>query len=229
MGKNIMVISTHPGAGKTTITVNLAAGLVQKGYNVLIWVIGSNKLINKWLRIDTGTQSEPYIQKTHTGINVFGNNNNTPSFSLSEANKIFKNHDYLLMDINEDRPEYIKLTVELADYSIACTDLFPVDEPALLALLDNKLQKQSRKKLGINLIVPCKINAKEWDHNTTQLFNIAERMGYEKMADLIPHCEAIHDLPLDGKTVWELPGQYQNRKNAFDRLLERVEQDLQGL
>jgi len=228
--EKIVVISTHAGAGKTTITVNLAAGLAQKGYNVLIWDQGKNDFLYKWLRINKQDleQKKLYTQKSHTGIDVLIGDISIDSFSKADLFKIFNNYYYILLDI-DDKPGYLNLAIELADYIIACTDLLPADEPELLATLDNKIQKLSGKELGINLIVPCKVNAKEWDNNTQRLFTIADRMGYEKIADLIPACEAIHDLPLEGRTVWDLPGQYQNRKDAFNRLVERVDQDLKTL
>ncbi len=40
------------------------------------------------------------------------------------------------------------------------------------------------------------------------------------MADPIPYCERIHDLPLCNQTVWSL--KQENIKDAFDRLLEIV-------
>jgi len=43
------------------------------------------------------------------------------------------------------------------------------------------------KDNGIDLILPNKINTKEWEQNTQQLFTLADYFGYEKIADPIPH------------------------------------------
>ena len=74
----------------------------------------------------------------------------------------------------------------------------------------------------MDLIISNKINTKEWEHNSQQLFALGDYFGYETLADPIPHCERIHDLPLTGWTVWDL--QQENLKSAFTRLVATVEE-----
>lgn len=52
-------------------------------------------------------------------------------------------------------------------------------------------------------IVPCKVRFNEG--NTFKLLDqLASQVGVEQVLDGIPRCERIHDLPLVGKTIWEL-------------------------
>jgi hypothetical protein len=49
----------------------------------------------------------------------------------------------------------------------------------------------------------------------------AHYFGYERIADPIPHCERLHDLSLEGHTVWEIS--QENLQDAFLRLIQVVE------
>jgi hypothetical protein len=71
------------------------------------------------------------------------------------------------------------------------------------------------------LVVLNKVNTKEWRNNTESFSLLADYFGYERISDPIPHCERIHDLPVDGRTVWELA--QKNLHDAFMRLTEAVE------
>jgi len=187
--KVIAVVSTHTGTGKTTIVVNLAAGLMKKGYNVLIWNLNNDNLLHRWLSINKENalpgNDEAYTITSRMGIDVFICNSKE-DLGKNEINflKLSNNYDYLLLDV-DSQPESLKLSAYLADVVIACTNLGP-NEPENLAALDKKIQDISVKKLAINLVVPCKIKAREWENNTQQLFNIADWIGYEKIANLIP-------------------------------------------
>ncbi|MEA1962093.1 MAG: hypothetical protein U9N81_12650 [Bacillota bacterium] len=120
-----------------------------------------------------------------------------------------------------ERKEDLMIAAQLADNVIACTDLKHEDETCRLEKLQKELEVHSNGKRGINLVLPTKINTNEWESNTNNLFAIGDYFGYERIADLLPFCERIHDLPKDGKTVWQL--RQKNIQDAFNRLLERVE------
>ena len=107
-------------------------------------------------------------------------------------------------------------------YKLAvCTDLEHLDELGLSRTLQQKLGVEDDAR-PVDLIISNKINTKEWEHNSQQLFALGDYFGYETLADPIPHCERIHDLPLTGWTVWDL--QQENLKSAFTRLVATVEE-----
>ena len=55
--KTLAIIPGHPGAGQTTLAVNLASGWVQKGYRVLIGTLGENQKLYKYLGIEAKQES----------------------------------------------------------------------------------------------------------------------------------------------------------------------------
>jgi cellulose biosynthesis protein BcsQ len=51
--------------------------------------------------------------------------------------------------------------------------------------LDN-LQAVRGTSSGISLIIPNRIDTREWDHNSRQLMALADNFGFDKIADPIP-------------------------------------------
>jgi hypothetical protein len=107
-----------------------------------------------------------------------------------------------------------------ADLIAVCTDLRAEDIKAIPDL-DQKIDCTADSN-SIALIIPTIINAKEWSHNSEVLFSLMERYGEDKIADLVPKCSAIYDLPRIGKHIWQLPDQYRNRRETLDRLLQQM-------
>lgn len=210
--KIISIVSTHPGSGQTTITVNLASGLARNGYHVLIVNPNYNDKLYKWLGIDPEQYSNG-ILSSRMGIDLL-NMNLISSPALKEVD-----YDYLLF-IPASEADYLLLS-KMSDYLIACTDLSHNNEVADILSLEKYFHDSPGKANHISLLVLNKINTKEWEHNSQQLFTLADYFGYERIADPIPYCERIHDLPLERRTIWELS--QQNLKDAFLRLVEAVE------
>lgn len=219
--KIISVVSIYPGSGQTTISVNLACGLSRAGNRVLIASMNDNKKLAIWLGIDDAKDMPGHkdIKISRMGLDVLNLNlADESSVSVIEFLSDLKqfDYDYLLL-LPAAKSDFSWLN-ELSDYLIVCTDLSHADEVADIISLEKSLTES--QKSSISLIVPNKINTKEWDHNSQQLFSLAEYFGYEKIADPIPYCERIHDLPLGGRTVWELS--QQNLQAAFMSLVEAV-------
>lgn len=176
--KVISVISKYPGNGQTTVTVNLAAGLLRKGYRVLIGDWGNNEKLRKWLGItrqpDHGRSK---IVSSRLGIDILTVEN------LLDLSKL--EYDYLLFQpaSNED----CRLLNNVADVVIACTDFSHANELKELQALESNLQNLEGKVDNISLVLPNKINTKEWEHNSQQLFALADYFGFERIADPIPH------------------------------------------
>lgn len=225
--RTITIVSSHAGTGKTTVAVNAAKGLERRGYRVIIHGVGQNDNIYNWLgnlpasdedNIDSGK-----IVKTSMGVDLFLNE--SKQFDLGYYDQVHtmvesKEYDYLILD-TDNQKQNTEIASALADIIIACSELAPDDEPQQLAELNHLIENSSRLQKRINLIVPCKINTKEWANNSQVLFAIADRVGYENIADIIPACERIHLLPSDHKHVWEL--KQQNIKQVFDNLVSRLE------
>lgn len=153
------------------------------------------------------------IFQTHMGIDILRCNGwHQPDISLLEAAA----YDYVI--VNPVSEQECLLVINSVDHVIVCTDLEHANELKEFQTLEKQLRAS---KSAISLIVPNKINTKEWDKNSRQLFALAEYFGFEMIADPIPHCERIHDLPLGGQTVWSI--KQENIKDAFNRLLEVVD------
>jgi len=93
-------------------------------------------------------------------------------------------YDFLLL--HPAGNEYYNFADTSVASTIVCTDLSHDNELEELQALEKCLQGLGKGN-GIDLILPNKINTKEWEQNTQQLFTLADYFGYEKIADPIPH------------------------------------------
>lgn len=227
--KLVAVLSNHTGCGITTILVNLAYGLTKQGCRILIMDLARDEKLPKWLKTyadDQKTNNQALdrhgnaIFHSRLGIDfISGDIDSLGEVASSQLQEysvydyIFANSIYLF-----DNP----LFSQRVDYVMVCTDLNHGDELEELQGLEEHLSAWSGKSDLIKLLIPNKINTKEWEHNSQYLFSMADRYGFEKIADPIPHCERIHDLPLQGHTVWDL--KQKNLQEAFNRLVETVQQ-----
>jgi cellulose biosynthesis protein BcsQ len=223
--KAITLVSTFPGCGQTTIAVNLAAALAEQGKQVLIVSLGDNEKLIRWLDINEGkgegldfVKSDMiYHSRRGADLLVLNSSDDISSGSVSSDLKHL-DYDFLfLLPASEKDCPFVN---NLSDYVLVCTDLSHSDEVEAIISL-SQLFSDSQKS-SLSLIVPNKINTKEWEHNSEQLFALADYFGYEKIADPIPFCERVHDLPLTGKTVWEI--NRENLKDAFNSLVEKVKE-----
>lgn len=218
--KIISVVSIYPGSGQTTISVNLACGLSRAGNRVLIASINDNKKLSIWLGLNDGKDMPGHkdINISRMGLDVVNLNlADKSSVSVKELLSDLKKIDYDYLFLLPASKSDFSLLNELYDYLIVCIDLSHTDEVADIISLEKSLTDSQK---SISLLVPNKINTKEWEHNSQQLFALADYFGCERVADPIPYCERIHDLPLGGSTVWELS--QQNLRAAFMSLVEAV-------
>lgn len=231
--KTIAVVSAHPGSGQTTILVNLASGLVRKGCQVLVVDPSNNKKLRHWL----GLQSKPVqgsastepamigksiIEHSRLGFDLMSFSSNPEGRCENLDNRLVMEigtYEYTLLHPSSKGDVDILSCIPAA--LLVCTDLKNDNELEEIKKVELCWQESGGQSDSITLIVPNKINTKEWEHNTEQLFAIADHFGFEKIADPIPHCERVHDLPLDGRTVWDLS--QENLREAFLRLVSAVE------
>jgi cellulose biosynthesis protein BcsQ len=202
--KVVAVIAKHPGSGQTTVLVNLASGLVRQGYRVLIGESGKSIKLRNWLGIgweadttgdDETTTAENItdasgiktrILNSRLGIDllplIVEPNAQESPIHLTHLEKL----DYNFLLLHPAGSEYYKFTETPAVSVIICTDLSHDNELEELQALEECLYALGNDN-GIDLILPNKINTKEWEQNTQQLFTLADHFGYEKIADPIPH------------------------------------------
>lgn len=230
----ISLISSRRGVGQTTVAINLAVGLVRKGYKVLFCNVNNNPGVYDWLDVQIvphEVQWQPYtddlkqdIYPSFMGIDLLYPGS-SPHVELFQDDAVLETidglpYDYFILNPGGDAEELL-IAALLADNVIACTDLRNEKELDRLSLLQEQLEQISQGQKGLNLILPCKIVSSEWDHNTTILFSIAEYFGYDRIGDFLPSCERIRNLPDTQQHAWQL--QQNNIKQAFNRLVERVE------
>ncbi|MEQ8201734.1 MAG: ParA family protein [Syntrophomonadaceae bacterium] len=227
--KVMTIINSHAGSGQTTVTVNLATGLLARGRRVLIVDVGGNEKLRAWLGVVaplTGisdSDSGDLITSTRLGVDLLslgGCEAGQPTADTFTSFIEGAAYEYVL--VLPASLESLKPLTGFPSKLAVCTDLEHPDELGQILALQQSLSGGIDDLRPIDLIIPNKINTKEWDHNSQQLFALGDHFGYEVLADPIPHCERIHDLPLTGRTAWEL--QQENLKSAFARLVETVEE-----
>lgn len=215
----IAVLSSSPGCGRTTIMINLGVGLQRKGYRVLLATGQNDTIIRPWLN-PTGQKEffpEAFIETTPLNVDLMIK----PGSALSSAylNDLKDHYDYLLIDPGACQSDLCP-EVLVSDIIISCVEAGINDQH--IYDIEKQLRNLSQDARGIDIIVPAKARVGEWAGNVEQLMTLVEYFGEDKVADFIPFCEAIHDLPKEKKSVWDLPQKYSNRKQAFDRLVDKV-------
>ena len=197
MIKVIMIISNRPACGQTTVAVNLASGLSRKGYRVLIGDTGNNEKLRHWLGIDrqdTGTKAaKPYLEdkqakifSSRLGIDLLELRLKPEDYAAADYSPNLEKlaYDYLLL--TPASSEDCQWLSAMADALIVCNDLAAAYELEELKTLEELWRASRINAVGIDLILPNKINTKEWEHNIEQLSILADYFGFEHIADPIP-------------------------------------------
>jgi len=193
--KIITILSNHTGSGQTTVAVNLAVGLIRQGCRVLIGGLGETNKLHDWLGISSAHDhsealyaSEVFRDKilwsSRQGLEWLELADHSCAALLCNPFLHKLKYDYLLL--NPTSKEYCGLLTQISDAVMVCTDLSHDNEFEELKALEQYLQDAGGKAKTFSLILPNKIDTKEWEHNTNQLFALADYFGYEKIADPIP-------------------------------------------
>lgn len=199
--KELIILSSRPGAGVNTIAVNLAVGLARLNYRV--YVVTMCEQIVQWL---TSSNIQTALPDGNPGFIV------QEQWPDQEA-------DYLLY-IPQTKEDISKI-LQHWPYLVLCVIDEGKDDLKELVSLNHYLQNILDKSKGIDVIVPNKIKPGDWE-SIKFIDNLAQEFGWDQIADSIPFCEAIHDLSKENKSVWDLPKQYSNRQAAFLSLVEKV-------
>ncbi len=177
--KSLAIISTHPAQGKTTIAVNLAAGLARLGYKALLLEAGNPALIKLWFNIkEIGDELRNLKISTAMDFDILIASN--PNIGSAE----FMEYDFLIADHEQDGLEYPAM-LNKTDRIAACTDL-RLEEAAGLSSLDQRISSATANKHSIDLIIPTMINTKEWSNNSEVLFELMDYFGEVRIADMLP-------------------------------------------
>lgn len=215
----LAVLSPVPRSGKTTILVNLAVGLQRKQHRVLIASGQNDSVIRNWLNPMNQVEIAPgfAIEGSALGVDFFIKPDHDSYLTYPDILK--DSYDYILLDAGSDQ-NILGSEIMGSDIIIACVEAGASNNHILE--LENRLRELSNGSRGIELVVPAKARMGEWERNVEHLMALTEHFGADRIADFIPFCEAIHDLPRENKAVWDLPEHYGNRKQAFDRLVDNV-------
>lgn len=208
---NIVLVAPRSGAGVNTIALNLGIGLTH--YKTRVLLSSGYTRLSDWLGSPGNRE------------NSLSDRNPTFNWGLlsggfcSEAivNDTF---DYCLY-VPTDKEWLDGFLMKYPALVLCVIDGNKPDLTGILAL-DQYLRNARPGGTGIDLVVPNKVKPGEWRENSQLIFDIAEHLGWDKIADPIPHCEALHDLPGEHMSVWELPAQYNNRRAAFQSLVNRI-------
>lgn len=208
----ITILSPTPGCGKTTLAVNLASGLYHQGFKVLLITPAENPVMQQWSGITATTGLTP--QKSYLPIDIVFSYSNDLDF------KQFAEYDYIIVDAGNRKETWNTAIINTG--LILCAIEAGTGDVPLLISLDHYIMDITNQDKSIDLIIPYKARAAEWEHNFRQFSELVEHFGEQRIANMIPFCEAIHDLPLEKKSVWDLPPRYRNRQAAFEQLLDRL-------
>jgi hypothetical protein len=208
--KTFLFLSSRPQVGKTTVIINTGTALQRSGFRVLLINLKKDDIFRNWLNLPEPPPGHSMIGATHLGPDAVAGTH-LPSSDLGA------NYDYML--IEDDFIGAPLRTRSLKTDAVCCC--FETGQENLndLTALAEELALHN---LDVNLYIPCKTLPGEWEATSSLLMALAEHIGWEKIADPLPYCEAIHDLPLLHSSLWDLPSQYRNRQEAFSSLLHHI-------
>jgi len=216
--RTVGLVSWEFGTGQNTTAVNLALGLTQRNWRVILVNLNHSMKVFHWLRT-SATEDEisfDHIYSSDSGVDFVYPAADTKFTPEKTA------YDYAIFNIGGDDAVHCEPGMLCSDFVIACTRLQSPNECRHLLELQSKIQRYRPDNQGLDLLLPMQIHSGEWAVNSHRLFELAEAFGDDKIADYLPHCERIHDLYLQKKCVWDIP--QPAIIDAFNRMLERVEQ-----
>jgi hypothetical protein len=203
----LAMLSARPGSGQITVLVNLASGLVRQGKRVLIGQLGPSRKLMDWLGVAAdgnlcgsdlaGTRDTVanQIRTARFGLDML----NIPVSSaeqnfLEMLQPVLTQLGYAYLILNLTAPEagaFIPPRARL----LVCTDLQGENEVTEIQELLRILQSHNQTELlqtggedfpDISLIIPNRINNKDWAYNNGQLSALGEHFGYAKLVDPLP-------------------------------------------
>lgn len=167
--KLLAVTSIREGAGKTTLAVNLACGLARGGYPVAIVDMGRDSAARRWLEKLSGLPS---------------------GLALASWEELRQGIDeragVAVVDLELTDPPgaevFARADVVMAVIGFA-GDMPDRDE---LDRIERKVQSIRQKETGIDLVVPNRVNPREWKENENKLMTLIEVWGEERIANPVP-------------------------------------------
>lgn len=202
----LVFLSPRPGAGKTTVMINLGVALQQAGAKVLLINLHSDQLFANWVDL----WAHERITPTHLGPDAL-------MVSEPPAQLPADDYDYILLEAPDRILPQLSRTPVLFDMVCCC---FHAGRDEWGDGIE--LQAKMHALADSCLYIPCQTKTGEWEATSARLISLADQVGWENIADPLPHCEAIHDLPLLQSHLWSLPVHYRNRQQAFQSLLHLI-------
>lgn len=179
----LLITSPSHSAGKTSLAVNLAAGLAREGNSVTLldlglvpggirkWVEGlesGNTLIEVWdeeIKEINGEMDKYFCQRIRDAL---GENPGR----------------WIVADLDDRRPELFKCLGRLSGCLLAAVTLRDLRVGELPEW--EKGIKEVRSGRGIDLIVPAIVNAHDWAENEPGIITMMEHYDESVIADPMP-------------------------------------------
>lgn len=163
------ITSVTPGQGKTTLAVNLAFGLIRRGYSAVIVDMGGDKGLQDWLEkmpeVPEDLRLAPWEEyKEEAGLG----------------------ERFVVVDLDAEHPEAGEVLAQ-ADMVVGVVSLigdFPSAEEIKTA--EQRVQQIRGRQTGFDLVVPNRLNPREWKENEGKLMTLVEVWGEERVADPLP-------------------------------------------
>ncbi len=163
------ITSVTPGQGKTTLAVNLAFGLIRRGYSAVIVDMGGDRGLQDWL------EKMPEVPE------------DLRLASWEEYKEQADEQGYIgVVDLDAERPGAGEVLAQ-ADMVAGVVSLvgeFPSVEEMESA--EQRVRQIRGRQTGFDLVVPNRLNPREWKENEGKLMTLVEVWGEERVADPLP-------------------------------------------
>lgn len=188
MGRMCAIVGQKGGVCKTTVAVNLAAALVEKGRRVLVLDLDSNATASDWAgvrpedegqdfltRLVNGGDLTPLIKPTKMGFDCIPTGTMFSGFQKIcikhelEATVLLResfvqlpvDYDYIFLDTPPQLNEVTVAALAVVDFALVPADVAPVVAGPIRVLFDTivEVKQTMNPKLSVPGVLPVKLKA----------------------------------------------------------------------
>jgi len=168
----VLITSVQPGAGKTTVAVNVACGLARRGYPTALVDLGRGQAAKLWLdKVAPDPDLLVYAGEELNQVN------------LEEPERQFAG-EFIIVDLELTHPaapgllpkaDLIWVVAHPGGSSLDFATLHELDEHVRIA-----------RGSGVDQCIPAQINLREWENNDRNLMALLEFYGEDRIASPVP-------------------------------------------